>query len=178
MHGHRDIDWNECIERAIRRQKRYYDARLPNKVTDVDKAIAVKVAANLQAALNELRSPSGIPGDVHVSPNIPGYRWISSGEGDFSIGTMIVEVKCTNKHFSSADYRQIVLYWLLRYISSIEKGDDEWTHGALVNPRLNRIVKFSFDEFVKLISADRSKIDLVETFGALIAEQNPSDRIG
>ncbi len=178
LHGHSDVDWDRCLTRAIQRQRRYYDAQIPAELTDVDKNIAGIVSKNLLTILNSLRSSSqGNPADVLVAPKIPGYRWITNGEGDFSIGTMIIEVKCTNKHFSSADYRQIVMYWLLGYISSIEKGATEWIHGALVNPRLNRVVKFSFNHVVKLISADRSKIDLVETLRALVAERKASDRI-
>lgn len=177
LHGYSDVDWDRCLERAIGRQRRYYDARIPAELTDVDKNIAGIVSKNLLTTLNCLQSSKENPADVLVAPKIPGYRWIANGEGDFSIGTMIIEVKCTNKHFSSADYRQIVMYWLLGYISSIEKGATEWTHGALVNPRLNHVVKFSFNDVVKLISADRSKIDLVETFRALVAERKASDRI-
>jgi len=178
IHGECDVDWKKCLERAIGRQKRYYDARIPSELTKVDKHIADIVSKNLLSILNNLRySSKDDPEDILVAPKIPGFRWIANGEGDFSIGSMIIEVKCTNKRFAAADYRQIILYWLLDYISSIEKGSPEWTHGTLVNPRLNHVVTFLFSDIVKLISGNRSLIELVELFRALIEERRASGKL-
>ena len=178
LQGCCEVDWGRCIERAVERQRRYYDAKFPAQLTDIDRKIAEIVANNLHAMLNNLlRSSKKDPAELLMTPRIPGYRWIANGEGDFSIGSMIIEVKCTNKLFSSADYRQIILYWLLSYISSIEKGTPEWIHGTLVNPRLNHIVTFTFVDIVKLISGNRSMIELVEVFSALIEERQASGRL-
>lgn len=172
-----DVNWDECLSKAIKEQRKYYDAQIPFKLAEIDKEIALKVSDNLLLILDSLKvSTIGKPNDIQWDPKIPGYRWIANGEGDFSIGDTIIEVKCTNKHFSSADYRQIVMYWLLSYISSIERETIEWTNGILVNPRLNYINKFSFNEILKLISADRSKIDLVEAFKALVLERRTSEQ--
>ncbi len=173
-----DLDWDKCLIKAIHEQRKYFDAQIPFELTMVDKEIANIVSKNLLVILNNLKvSSKKETVETQLDPKIPGYRWIANGEGDFSIGNMIIEVKCTNKHFSSADYRQIVMYWFLSYISSIEKGTIEWTHGALVNPRLNHISRFSFNDILKLISADRSKIDLVELFKALVMERRTSEQI-
>ena len=88
--------------------------------------------------------------------------------GDFALGEDIIEVKCTNKHFSSADYRQVVMYWLLSYAAAVERGGREWVGGILVNPRLNLIVKFKFDDLIEIIGASRSKVELVEIFSSII----------
>jgi hypothetical protein len=86
----------------------------------------------------------------------------------------LIEVKCTNKHFSSSDYRQIVIYWLLSYFSAIERDDEEWSHGVLINPRMNLSVRFSFDELIRIIAADRSKVDILELFSSMIVSRDAS----
>src|SRR5262249_29735005 len=108
---------------------------------------------------------------IHA-PEVPGYQWIASGVGDFALGDDIIEVKCTNKHFSSADYRQVVMYWLLSYSAAIEVGGHEWVGGILVNPRLNRIVKFKFGDLIEIIGAGRSKVELVEIFSSMIESRS------
>ena len=77
--------------------------------------------------------------EVSREPLIPGYGWIGNSIGDYSQETTIIEVKCTNKHFSSADYRQVAMYWLLSYIRSLEKGGNSWEIAILLNPRRNVI---------------------------------------
>ncbi|SDY98157.1 hypothetical protein SAMN05421881_10927 [Nitrosomonas halophila] len=64
------------------------------------------------------------------------------------MGDKLIEVKCGNRNFGSADYRQILMYWLLSYMASIEKGPLEWTTGILLNPRKNRFIEVSFDDLV------------------------------
>lgn len=169
--GSESIDLDQALDVAVKRQRRHFDAKLPQKLTDIDKTIAILVAENLAAMLDGVRSASNEEPLVR-SPHIPGYQWIASGTGDFAIGSRLIEVKCTNKLFSSSDYRQIMMYWLLSYASSIEGGAPEWSNALLINPRLNKIVEVSFDEVVRVIGAGRSKVDLLELFSSMVGDHN------
>ena len=131
---------------------------------------AAQVASNLHKMLLQIKTEAG-GAPLIMSPGIPGYQWIASSVGDFSIGRTLIEAKCTNKHFSSSDYRQIVTYWLLSYLATIEREYPEWLQGILINPRLNLFVKFSFGELIQIIAGDRSKIDLVELFSTMIVSR-------
>jgi hypothetical protein len=104
---------------------------------------------------------------VHA-PEVSGHQWIASSVGDFALGHDIIEVKCTNKNFSSADYRQVMMYWLLSYAAAVEVRGREWVGGILVNPRLNLILTFKFDDLIEIIGAGRSKVELVEIFSSMI----------
>lgn len=161
------IGWDSCLEIAVIRQRRHFDAKLPTSLSSADKAAALLVGTNLSKMLYSIRRTFGDVGLVH-SPKIPGYRWISSGVGDYSLGTRLIEVKCTNKHFSSSDYRQVMMYWLLSYASAVENEMPEWSSGILLNPRLNLVVTLSFDEMISAISAGRSKVDLLELFSSMV----------
>lgn len=156
---------------AVARQRRHFDARIPDALTEDDKSVALSVATNLRLMLREIGSRD--PREAIVrSPVIPGYEWIASGVGDFSIGSTLIEVKCTGKHFSSSDYRQILMYWILSYAAALESGGREFTEGVLVNPRLNRMVRLSFRELPTLLGAGRSKVELLEVFGSLVANRS------
>ena len=167
--GNQEADWDVCLNVALDRQRRYFDAKLPESLSPEDKIIAELVARNLVEMLNYIQKQEKYSQIVR-SPKIPGYQWVASGCGDFSIGSKIIEVKCTNGNFSASDYRQIIMYWLLSYAASIENGTTEWTIGILINPRLNYIFEFPFDDIINLIGAGRSKIELLELFSSLVGE--------
>jgi hypothetical protein len=169
LSGIQEIDWEIGLNLAISRQKRHFDAKLPDSLSATDQIVTQTVARNLVAMLNQIQEGAGNQTLVR-SPNIPGYQWIASGVGDFSVGTRLIEVKCTNKHFSSADYRQLVMYWLLGYASSVENGIPEWTDGILINPRLNYLVQLPFNQMIGVISAGRSKVELLEIFSSLVGD--------
>lgn len=162
-------DWDTCLTVAVERQRRHFDAKVPAALLESDKNAASAVAHNLVRILNQLQMEGGA--ELVHSPEIPGYQWIANGVGDFSIGTRLIEVKCTNKPFSSSDYRQIVMYWLLAFAASIESGAPEWSQGVLVNPRLNLVVQLPFDEIVDVIGAGRSKVDLLEIFSVMVGDR-------
>jgi hypothetical protein len=168
--GQGAVDWPSSLSIAVERQRKHFDAKIPLELTEIDKRIALHVAGNLRKMLLTIKAEAGSEPLV-LSPEIPGYQWIASGVGDFSVGRTLIEVKCTNKHFSSSDYRQIVIYWLLSYLAAIERWYSEWLHGILINPRLNRVVEFSFDEIIQVIAAGRSKIELLELFSTMIVSR-------
>jgi len=165
-----EVDWKTCLEVAIERQRRHFDAKPPETLSDADRVVALQVARNLYAMLKHVQ---GDPesGELIRSPHIPGYQWVASGVGDFSIGTRLIEVKCTRKHFSSSDYRQVVMYWLLSYAASVERGAAEWSECILLNPRLNLVVTLTFSEIIRVIAAGRSKVELLELFAAMIGDR-------
>lgn len=165
--GTEAVDWDTCLQVAVERQRRHFDAQIPTALSSADVTVAQWVGSNLFAMINQLR---GDRQALVLGPRIPGYQWIASGVGDFSIGTGLVEIKCTNKHFSAADYRQVVMYWLLSYASSVESGAAEWTHVILANPRLNHVLHLSFDEIVGVIAAGRSKVELLELFASMVSD--------
>lgn len=158
----KDVDWKVCVERAVERQRRFYDRKAPTRVEATDKLIAWEVAHNLNAMLTYYEEKRGE--EVSREPPIPGYGWISNSVGDYAQETSIIEVKCTSKHFSSADYRQVAMYWLLSYIESLEKGGQPWEIAILLNPRKNLTVEIVMDEFMQLVSGGRSLLELVQAF--------------
>lgn len=163
------IDWDECKRVTLARQRRYFDAVAPDQITEVDLVIAEKVGRNLEEMIRGLSAERGQ--SVSIAPLIPGLRWISSGRGDFAVGLSILEVKCTNKNFSAADYRQIVFYWLLSYAAALEKHGQEWSEGILLNPRSGQYVTFDFDEILHIISAGRTKIEVLQVFLSMVDDQ-------
>jgi hypothetical protein len=60
------------------------------------------------------------------------------------------------------------MYWLLSYAAAVEVRGHEWIGGILVNPRLNLILKFKFDDLIEIISAGKSKVELVRIFSSII----------
>lgn len=164
------VDWVACLDVAVARQRRHFDARVPESLTETDKLAAIAVGQNLAAMLVHIAGSS--PGGVLTrSPQIPGYQWIASGLGDFAVGKRLIEVKCTNRHFSSADYRQTIMYWLLAYACAVEGGPREWSNVVLLNPRLNFVVEMSFNDVLAITGAGRSKVELLQLFSSMVGDR-------
>ena len=161
------IDWNSCVDRAIQRQRRYFDARIPDQIPERDQEIALRVGQNLAAMLRELGENSRT-GAIVLAPSIPGFQWIASGHGDFAIGETLIEVKCAASNFSASDYRQIAMYWLLSYAAAVENGHPEWVEGILLNPRTGRYVAFRFDDFLRIVSTGGAKVDVLGLFTSMV----------
>lgn len=170
------FDWESVIACAVNRQRRFYDAIYPERVEEDDRVVALRIAENLVAMLRYCEQSPG--GKIHVEPAVPGYGWIANGKGDYAIGNAIVEVKCTANQFTSADYRQVAIYWLLSYVEALEKGGTVWEVGILLNPRRNAIVEMPLDEFVSLISGSRSTVEVVQSFGAFYSQLFEQDGTG
>jgi len=168
VRGSTSIDVGAAIDLAVNRQRRHFDAKLPQGITSKDEEIIFAIAHNLSAMLNTVCNGRNEP--LIRSPHIPGFQWIASGVGDFSIGSTLIEVKCTNKMFSSSDYRQVMMYWLLSYASSIEGKSIEWSDALLINPRSNTIVEISFNEIIQVIGAGRSKVEILELFSSMVGD--------
>lgn len=163
------IDWTACFAETLRRQRVYFDAKLPDQLDKGDQTLAEIVGTNLARTLMELSRNCGHP--IVVRPRIPGLEWIASGYGDFSLGGTLIEVKCTAKRFSSADYRQVAIYWLLSFAASIEAQGDEWKDFLLFNPRSGAKVSMKFDGFLSIISSGRTKVEILQLFQSLIGSR-------
>lgn len=163
------INWPSCFDETIRRQRAYFDAKLPDNLTTWDQSLAETVGRNLANTIVDMSRESGHP--IIVRPRIPGLEWIASGQGDFALGRTLVEVKCTAKRFSSADYRQVAIYWLLSYAASIEGHGDEWQDFVLFNPRSGEKVSMKYNDFLSIISSGRTKLDILQLFQTLVGSR-------
>lgn len=164
------LDWNLCVERAIGRQRRHYDAQIPDAIPEHDREIALFAGNNLAkmlAQVGEARRSS-----VVAAPPVPGFQWISSGHGDFAVGDALIEIKFSARNFSAADYRQLTMYWLLSYASALESGRQQWGEGILMNPRYGQYIAFDFDEFLRTISAGRTKVEIFTQFAAVVGTRS------
>lgn len=169
LEGATSIDWTSCFAETLRRQRAYFDAKLPAHLAEGDRILAETVGRNLASAMTEMSHSSGCP--IVIRPKIPGLEWIASGCGDFALGRTLVEVKCTAKRFSSADYRQVAIYWLLSFAASIEGHGNEWQDFVLLNPRSGVKVSMKFDGFLSIISSGRTKVESLQLFQSLIGSR-------
>lgn len=164
-----EIDWAECFDTTLKRQRVFFDAKLPDQLDAGDQVLAEIVGRNLSVALKAMSHKRGLP--VVLRPSIPGLEWISSGHGDFALGHTLIEVKCTAKRFSSSDYRQVAIYWLLSYAADIERRGEEWQDFVLINPRSGEMVSMCFDAFLSVISSGRTKVDILQLFQSLVGSR-------
>lgn len=171
-----DFEWEACLEFAAERQQRFYDAEIPHAVQQKDRELVMAISENLLLMLRDLEISK--KEKLVIEPRIPGFGWISNGVGDYAVGDAIVEVKCTRKRFTSADFRQVAIYWLLSYINHLEKGSKAWETCILLNPRKNVIVEIPLNELISLISGGRSTIEVVQSFSACFAQLFEQDGAG
>lgn len=167
--GSSDPNWEKCLAVALKRQRRYFDAELPTSFEDQDIEVAEWVGNNLA---NMVFGIHAVTPDEEItgSPEVSGYQWIANGNGDFAIGPRLIEVKCSSARFGAADYRQILMYWLLSFAAAIEQKGDEWISCTLLNPRMNFAVDVSFDDLISVAAAGRSKVEILELFSAMIGD--------
>lgn len=169
LRGVSTIDWTDCFQKTLLRQRVYFDAKLPERLEPQDQIVAEVVGSNLAGVLVEISKERGQ--QLSIRPAIAGLEWIASGCGDFSLGQTLIEVKCTAKRFSAADYRQVAIYWMLSYAAAIEGRGDEWRDFILLNPRSGQLVAMKFDAFLSVLSSGRTKVDLLQLFHTLVGSR-------
>jgi len=169
IEGETDIDWHRCFAETLRRQRAYFDAKLPDQLTALDQTLAEMIGRNLAKSMAEVSRTAGRP--IVIRPRIPGLEWIASGVGDFAVGSTLVEVKCGAKRFSAADYRQVGIYWVLSYAASVEGHPGGWEDFALLNPRSGEMVSMKFDSFLSIISGGRTKLDILQLFQSIVGSR-------
>jgi hypothetical protein len=162
--------WEECLAIASKRQQRHFDARIPELLEPGDILLADLAARNLVAMLDSVRKqrPSAV---LEHSPLIPGLGWVASGHGDFAIGSTLIEVKHTERNFGAGDFRQVLMYWLLRYARAIENDGDTWSDVLLLNPRRNAGLLVNFDYLLRVASASSNRVELVELLRSAVAQE-------
>lgn len=161
--------WDECLATASRRQGRHFEARVPAKLESADIEAADHASRNLVAMLRSVQSQ--FPSEVlEHAPLIPGLGWVASGNGDFSIGAILIEVKHIERNFGSGDLRQVLMYWLLRYARAIECDDRIWSEVLLMNPRRNAALLVNVDHLLDLASASSNRVELVEFLRSAVGQ--------
>jgi hypothetical protein len=169
LDGKSEPNWDDCLIVATDRQRRHYDSKVPARLEQCDKDVASHAACNLIAMLMSVQSQhANTP--LQRNPAIPGLGWIASGVGDFSLGSILVEVKHTNRNFVSGDFRQVLMYWLLKYAASIQKHDEVWSDCLLLNPRRNSGLLIKFDHLLRSASASSSRVELLELLRSIVGE--------
>lgn len=166
LQGDAEPDWNDCIAIALERQSRHYDARRPERVEETDQRVAGWAARNLVSMLERASRRQGSP--IVPRPVIPGMGWITSGTGDFAIGNILVEVKHTDRNFIAGDFRQVLMYWLLKYASAIESDEVVWTDCLLLNPRRNYGLAVNFDKLLHSASSNSNRVELCEMLRSIV----------
>jgi hypothetical protein len=168
--GEEEPNWDEVLDVAVVRQRQHFDAKIPEQLEQRDKDLASHAAYNLVTMLHIIQEKhSG--SELRIAPPIPGLGWISSGFGDFSLGKRLIEVKHTDRNFMARDFRQVLMYWLLQYSASIERGADVWTECMFLNPRRNSGLLFNFDKVLHSASASLSRVELLELLRSIVGEE-------
>lgn len=170
LRGGEAASWEDCLTVASRRQRRHFDARIPERLEPGDILPADHAARNLVAMLNSVQAqrPSV---NLEYAPLVPGLGWVASGTGDFAIGSTLIEVKHTERNFGASDFRQVLMYWLLRYAQAIENDRDVWSEVLLLNPRRNAALLVNYDYLLRSASASSNRVELVELLRSAIGQE-------
>lgn len=169
LKGDCEPSWEACLDLAAKRQRRHYDAKIPSSLEQADIEVADHAARNLVAMLERVQGQSE-NAQVELSPIIPGLGWIASGHGDFALGSTLIEVKHTDRNFIAGDFRQTLIYWLLKYADAIENGAPIWTDLLLLNPRRNSGLLVHFDYLLRSASANSNRVELFELLRSLVGQ--------
>jgi len=160
-----------CLAEAWRRQSRFYDVKRVDSISDHDWSVAKSVADSLHDALLETSRASGQP--VVVRPPVPGCQWIGNSCGDYAIGDCIVEVKCISGNFSGADYRQVLIYWMLSLLADVEGCGKVWKNAILINPRRKLLVDLDLSRFLTIVGRGATHIEMMQRFLSVVGERLP-----
>jgi len=167
LEGDSEPSWGDCLRDATMRQKRHYDADIPDKLKRCERVVATHAANNLVAMLSSIQEqyPNA---EMEKSPVIPGMGWIASGNGDFSLGSMLIEVKHTSRNFGSSDFRQVLMYWMLKYATVVEYNCEVWSEILLLNPRRNAGLRINIDYLLRSASASLNRVELIELLRSIV----------
>lgn len=163
-----NANFNKSVERAISKQRKYYDAQIPNNITDNDIKIIKLSASNLLKMIKYIKKENENC-DLKSNPIIPGFGWINNAKGDFYNENILVEVKHTNSNFRAKDYRQVLMYYLLKYSNAIKKNENIWKECILINPRKNLYLSINFSELIYLLSGS-DELEAYNLFRVIIEQ--------
>jgi hypothetical protein len=165
-----ELPWDTCLEQASRRQQRHFDAQIPSALEPADILVAEHAARNLMTMLESVRSQRS-PAELEQAPLIPGLGWVASGNGDFAIGPTLIEVKNTERNFGAGDFRQVLMYWLLRYARAVESNLSIWSEVLLLNPRRNAALLVNYDYLLRSASASSNRVELLELLRSAVGQE-------
>ena len=154
---------------AARRQSRHYNAKVPLEIADCDREVAEHSAQNLVAMLMSVKEQHP-DAELETSPTVPGMGRIATGTADCSLGSILVEVKHTDRNFVSGDFRQVLMYWISKYASSIEGDADVWSDCLLLNPRRNSALLINFDKLLHSASTSSNRVELHELLRSIVGQ--------
>lgn len=169
LRGGDAASWGECLKVATTRQRRHFDARIPEKLEPKDISVADHAASNLVAMLGSIRAQQPSTTLEHA-PLIPGLGWVASGNGDFAFGTTLIEVKHTERNFGAGDFRQVLMYWLLKYARTVEDNGQVWLDVLLLNPRRNAALLVNYDHLLRSASASSNRVELLELLRSAVGQ--------
>ncbi|WP_312861570.1 hypothetical protein [Segnochrobactrum spirostomi] len=164
------VSWGDCLKVASSRQRRHFDARIPEKLEPCDIWVADHAARNLVTMLErtQAQNPTAV---LEHAPLVPGLGWVASGNGDFALGTTLIEVKHTGRNFGASDFRQVLMYWLLQYARNIENNRPIWSEVLLLNPRRNAALLVNIDHLLRAASASSNRVELVELLRSAVGQE-------
>ncbi len=64
------------------------------------------------------------------------------------------------------------MYWLLSFAASVERNCAEWSEGVLLNPRSAKYVVLKFDDFLRVISGGRTKVEILQLFSSMVGTRD------
>ena len=82
----------------------------------------------------------------------------------------LIEVKHTERNFGAGDFRQVLMYWLLRYARTVENDSAMWSDVLLLNPRRNGALLVNYDHLLRSASASSNRVELVELLRSAVAQ--------
>lgn len=167
--GHLGPDWENWSQIAPMRQSHHADAKVPVTIADCDRQVAERSTQNLVAMLISVKEQDP-EAKLEASPTIPGMGWIATGAADFSLCSILVEVKHTDLKFVSGDFRQVLMYWVLNYASSIEGDADVWSDCLLLIPWRNSALRVSFSKLLRSASASPSCVELYKLLRSVVGQ--------
>jgi hypothetical protein len=118
---------------------------------------------------------NGVKVRAPAAGNLGGEPVRQAAESVDATARSTVEVKCSSKRISTADCRQIAIHWLLKYVESLQYERESWKNGLLINPRLNLLVEFSFQDLIELIALEKSYSSIIDTFCSVFSEETQVD---
>ena len=81
-------------------------------------------------------------------------------------------IKRTERNFSASDFRQVLMYWLLRYARTVENSSVMWSDVLLLNPRRNGALVVSFDYLLRSASASSNRVELLELLRSAVGQDS------
>ncbi len=162
---------------TILKQKKYYDCHikkssaLSSSELDAIVNVAHKILNNfliMKEKLTRLQTENNL--DIVISPVIPGFGTLDPSYADYSIGETLIEVKCTKSKFSTADYNQVFIYWLLSTMWNVLVDNKAllYKNFSLVNLRRGELIYINGFDFAYIVSGGKNFQSIIQMFSNIL----------